>query len=406
MRILTIHNKYQLRGGEDESSDAEDKLLRDRGHDVLRYEVSNAKIVPGRYIQVGLQTVYSPASYKEIRTALVNFRPDIAGIQNFFPLVSPAAYFACVREHVPVIQTLRNYRLLCPNALLYRDGAVCEDCLGKSVPWPGVVHGCYRGSVLGSAAVASMISVHHWMKTWQGRISLYVALSEFSRKKFIEGGLPASKIVVKPNFVYPDPGYSPAPGRFALFVGRLTKEKGIETLLAAWRKLKTDATLRIVGDGPLQAAVKSTARDCPNIQYDGQLKVREVYDLMGAASFMIVPSQWYETFGRVVAEGFAKGTPALVSDLGALAELVEPGRTGWKFRASDVDNLSATLDNILANPQNAVAMRSAARDEFVSKYTAEINYRMSIEMFQIARANLERTEGTSRAGVLGRSSLS
>lgn len=406
MRILTIHNQYQYRGGEDESSEAEDSLLRDRGHEVLRYEVSNNKIVPKNYIQVGLQTVYSPVSYKEIRTALVNFRPQVAGIQNFFPLVSPAAYFACVRERVPVVQTLRNYRLLCPNAMFFRDGSVCEDCLGKSVPWPGVLHGCYRGSVVGTAAVASMISVHHWMKTWESRISLYVALSEFSRKKFVEGGLPASKIVVKPNFVYPDPGYSSAPGKFALFVGRLTKEKGVETLIAAWRKLKTNSVLQIVGDGPLQDQVISASRECPSIQYQGRLKAREAYEMMGAASVVIVPSEWYETFGRVVVEGFAKGTPALVSNLGAVAELVEPGRTGWQFRAGDADHLASTLQNILADPHALAAMRPAVRAEFVSKYTAETNYQMAMDIFEIARGNLVSAVGTSaRSGILRRRTL-
>jgi glycosyltransferase involved in cell wall biosynthesis len=290
--------------------------------------------------------------------------------------------------------------------MFFRDGSVCEDCLGKSVPWPGVLHGCYRGSVVGTAAVASMISVHHWMKTWESRISLYVALSEFSRKKFVEGGLPASKIVVKPNFVYPDPGYSSAPGKFALFVGRLTKEKGVETLIAAWRKLKTNSVLQIVGDGPLQDQVISASRECPSIQYQGRLKAREAYEMMGAASVVIVPSEWYETFGRVVVEGFAKGTPALVSNLGAVAELVEPGRTGWQFRAGDADHLASTLQNILADPHALAAMRPAVRAEFVSKYTAETNYQMAMDIFEIARGNLVSAVGTSaRSGILRRRTL-
>jgi glycosyltransferase involved in cell wall biosynthesis len=252
-----------------------------------------------------------------------------------------------------------------------------------------------------------MISVHHWIKTWEARISLYVALSEFSRKKFVEGGLPASKIVVKPNFVYPDPGYSAAPGSFSLFVGRLTKEKGVETLLNAWRKLKTNSVLRIVGDGPLEQQVVAAARECPGIQYEGRLKAKEVYELMGAASLVIVPSEWYETFGRVVVEAFAKGTPALVSNLGAVGELVEPGRTGWQFRAGDVDDLAATLDGILAVPETLAAMRLAVRAEFLSKYTADINYKMSMEIFEIAQSNLVSAQGSSkRSGILRRRTLS
>src|SRR5581483_9761958 len=192
------------------------------------------------------RTVWSRPAYRVLRELLRAHRPAVAHFHNTFPLISPAAYYACRAERVPVVQTLHNFRLLCPNALFFRDGRVCEDCLGKAVPWPGVAHKCYRGSRSASAAVCTMLTVHRALGTWHTAVDRFIALTDASRRKFVAGGLPADKIAVKANFVDPDPGPGTGAGGYGVFVGRLSAEKGVGTLLKAWQQLGRDVPLKIV----------------------------------------------------------------------------------------------------------------------------------------------------------------
>ena len=283
MRLLSVHNTYKIRGGEDESRESEEKLLRERGHTVDVYEESNDRIQDLNAAQLAIKTVWSQETYKNISIKLNRQPYDIIHVQNFFPLISPAVHYAAKKSGIPVVQTLRNYRLLCPNALFFRSGKVCEDCLGKAIPWPGVMHSCYREDAAASTAVATMITAHKALKTWTRTVDLFVTLTEFSRQKFIEGGLPADKIVVKPNFVFPDPGVGGGHGNYALYVGRLSVEKGIDTLIDAWNQLNIEIPLKIVGDGPLLNQVEKAARCLPQIELLGRRPLAEVHDLMGEA---------------------------------------------------------------------------------------------------------------------------
>lgn len=317
MRILLVHNYYQHRSGEEVVFDAEAKLLEARGHIVTRFTRHNDAVGGMGRLALACATVWNRAAYQEIRVLLRQKRPDIVHFHNTLPLISPAAYYATRAEGVPVVQTLHNYRLVCPNALLFRDGHVCEDCMGKFVPWPGVVHACYRNSRVASGAIATMLSVHRGMRTWTRMVNVYVALSEFAREKFIRGGLPTEKVVVKPNFVDLDPGVGERKGGYALYVGRLSPEKGLDTLLAAWQRVAGKVPLKIVGDGPLADRVASAAREIGDVQWLGQQSRDKVLALMRNAFALIVPSVWYETFALVVAEAYAVGLPVIASRLGA-----------------------------------------------------------------------------------------
>jgi glycosyltransferase involved in cell wall biosynthesis len=381
MHILSIHNRYQIRGGEDECHDAEVKLLQKHGHHVEVYQEDNHRIQSMGSAQAAARAIWSKESYHIVRALLAKKSFDLVHVQNFFPLISPAVYYAAKAAGVPIVQTLHNYRLLCPNALFYRDGKVCEDCLGKPIPYPGVLHGCYRQNRLATATVTAMLASHRFLNTWSMMVDQYIALTEFARQKFIEGGLPAEKIVVKPHFIDPDPRPGHGRGGFALYVGRISTEKGLDTLLTAWERLEHRIPLKIVGDGALEDQVIAAAQRFPHIELLGRQPIDKVYDLMGEATFLVLPSKWYETFGRVAVEAFAKGTPVIAANIGAIAELVDSGRTGLHFRPGDPEDLVAKVEWALDNPQAMARMRLEARAEFEAKYTAERNYKQLMDIY-------------------------
>ncbi|MGF1522994.1 MAG: glycosyltransferase family 4 protein [Leptolyngbyaceae cyanobacterium] len=384
MIILTVHNRYQFRGGEDAVLEAEDNLLRDRGNETIRYEAHNDEIERLGKLRTSFRTIWSQDSIQRLDKILLNKHADIMHVHNFFPLISPSIYYAAKRHNIPVVQTIHNYRLFCLNGYFFRQDKTCEDCLGKLVPWPGVVHACYRESMAGSAVVATMLATHRLMKTWLNQVDIFIALTEFSRSKLIEGGLPEYKIIVKSNFLDRDPGVGDGCGGYALFVGRLSPEKGINTLINAWKENKSAPPLKIVGDGPLSTEVLKASMSVPKIEWLGQQPPETVYDFMGAASFLVFPSQWYEGLPRTIIESFAKGTPVIASKIGATTELIEPGRTGLLFETGNPRDLIEKVDWAMAYPKKMAEMRREARAEFEAKYTSERNYKMLMDIYQQA----------------------
>lgn len=392
MKTLFVHNHYQLSGGEDEVFLRESELLRSKGHEVLEYVRNNGEIreygVWDR-ATLSLRTVWAWDTARELREILRKEKPRIAHFHNTFPLISPAAYYACQEGRIPVVQTLHNPRLLCPAATLFRDNRVCELCLGKSFPWPGVAYSCYRGSRIQTTVVAAMLATHHWLGTWRNRVSLFVCSTDFYRKKFIAGGLPADKIVLKPHFIAPDPGIHGGKGDYALFVGRLAIEKGVGTLVDAWKYLK-NYPIKVRGDGPLLPRVRDL-RSCDGLEIEivPQLSRTELMNLFKGARFLIWPSLgYYETFGLVAIEAFACGVPVIASRLGAMAEIVEDGRTGLHFTAGDPEDLAAKVEWAWTHPQEMEAMGRNARAEYEAKYTPERNYEMLIGIYRRAIANV------------------
>lgn len=392
MKVLLIHNFYQQPGGEDVVVAAETRLLRAHGHDVVEYLEDNHRIEDMNRLELAGTTTWSRKASRDLESLLRCERPSIVHFHNTFPLISPSAYYACAEAGVPVVQTLHNYRLVCPGATLLRDGSVCELCLGRKVSWPGVIHGCYRGSRAATAAVTAMLATHRAMRTWQTKVDLYIALSEFARRKFIEGGLPPECVVVKPNFVHSDPGSKSGRGEYALFVGRLSPEKGLAVLLEAWAKISNPVPLRIVGSGPSFERVGECIPQNRGawVTMVGRLSPAEVLSTMRSARFVVAPSICYENFPLVVIEAYACGVPVIASRLGAMAEIVHDGRTGLHFTASDPDDLAAKVEWAWNHPEEMETMGRAARAEYEAKYTAERNYQM---LLQIYKAVISRSRG-------------
>ena len=392
MKILVVHNSYQQRGGEEAVVEAEAHLLQAHGHQVVRYERHNDELKSGAAlgaIRAGVETVWAARSFREIRALLAKEKPDIVHFHNTLPLISPSAYYACARAGVPVVQTLHNYRLLCPAGAFLRDGKVCEDCLGRGVTWPGVVHGCYRGSRPATAAVTAMLAAHRVMRTWQTRVSVFIALSEFARGKFVQGGLPADRIAAKPNFVADGFGPKIQPGSYALYVGRLSEEKGPQLLPPAWRTMQVQVPMRIVGDGPLTDGLSHdvTASSLSQIELLGQCTPDETRSLMRDARFLVSPSICYENFPIAIAEAFASGLPVIASRIGSLEEIVRDGVTGLHFNPGDARDLAAKVEWAWSHPEELARMGQAARAEYEAKYTPERNYQMLMGIYERALAS-------------------
>lgn len=383
MKVLMVHNRYQQRGGEDAVVDAEARLLAANGVDVRRFDADNDAIQGlVTKIQVSLGQFGLPtAAQSRFRSALSEFRPDVVHVHNWFPTLSPSLFNICSRENVPVIHTLHNYRLLCVNATLFRNGNVCEDCISTTFRTPGILHSCYRDSVLGSAVATAGMLTHWSIGTWSRSIDRFVALTNFARQKLIEGGLPADKVVVKPNFIDPDPGPGAGRGGYFLFAGRLTEEKGLRVLLECWRHGQDLPKLMIAGTGPLENEVRAAVATMPNVEWLGARSSDEVIDLMADASALICPSQWYEGMPRVVIESLAVGTPIVGSSIGCYPEMIVEGKTGALFLTGDANSLRSCLRDLLR--RNSLGeMRDYARRCFQSKYTGDENFSLLLNVYR------------------------
>jgi glycosyltransferase involved in cell wall biosynthesis len=371
-RVVLVHNSYRWPGGEDRVFATEAQVLRDHGHDVFTYHRENPSGGLSS-LQFATGAFWNRKAYAEVSALVARVAPAVVHVHNTFPLLSPSVFAAARDGGAAVVQTLHNYRYMCPNGLLFRSGTPCADCVGTAVPWPAVVHACYRGSRLASGVAAAALTVHRTLNSL-GHVHRFIALTDFSKSKFVEAGLPAERIVTKPNVIAPDTGVGSGTGGYALFIGRLSPEKGISTLLAAAPAITKMLPLMIIGDGPVRDQIQSAAQANDRITWLGQRTPAETIQVLGEATCLIVPSIWYETFGLTVAEAFSKGTPVVASRLGALQELVGHDRTGRHFTAGDATDLAAQVQWIMDHDQEVAAMRRRARAEYESRYSVQANY--------------------------------
>ena len=399
MKVLQVHNFYQRPGGEDAVFRREGALLEAHGDTVIRFTRHNDDVAGMGRGTLAAKTVWNRDVERELGALIERERPDVMHCHNTFPLVSPAVYGVARARGVAVVQTLHNYRLVCPKAELMRAGAPCEKCLGRTVAWPAVRHRCYRGSRAASAAVAGMLAFHRKRGTWTRDVDRYISMTRFAKDKFVSGGLPAGRIAVKPHFV---PG-APEPGRgeggHVVFVGRLSPEKGVRVLLDAWDRLSGDARLHVLGDGPIRAEVEAAAARDGRIRLLGHRPAAQVMDEIGRAALLVMPSVWYETFGLCIAEAFSKGTPVIASRLGAMAELIDHGRTGLLVEPGDAAALAAAITRALARPDRLAAMRGAARRRYETAFSEQANYPMLAQIYRDAMKRME-SAGMAAAGPL------
>lgn len=397
MRILIFHNWYQQAGGEDSVVRAEMRVLGDHGHDVSLLDADN-KVISGLGAKVRTATnvAHSPEAYAHVQRELERMRPEVVHVHNFFPLLTPAVLDACRDAGVPIVHTLHNFRLLCPAATMLRDGQPCELCLTGSV-FNAIRHRCYRHSYAGSAAVAWMVSVHRHLMTFQRKVDRFIALTEFEKTVFVRAGFPAEHIAVRspgtpdPGLPYGDRRRRPREGheRYALFLGRLSPEKGVETLLRAWRDVSME--LRIAGAGPLVHAVRAADRDPrERVRYLGELDSHQVSMQLHGADFLVMPSECNETFGMVIAEAFAHGVPVLATGIGGVGEIVRPGVNGLLYEPRNRRDLASKAIWIAQHPDERERMGQAARATYEAQFTEERSYERLMAIYHEVLADARR----------------
>jgi glycosyltransferase involved in cell wall biosynthesis len=330
MRALILHSQY-LSGdasGENRVVDDEATLLSRGGHHVRVWRPRPTELGGLGLVRTAAGAVWSRDAVRRVGAELERFAPDVVHVHNLFPSLSPAVIRAVTARGVPLVMTLHNYRLMCLPATFLRDGRVCEDCLHRA-PWPGVVHGCYRGSVAGSGVLAASLVAHRGMGTFE-RTTLYLAVSGFLRAKYVEAGMSPDRIMVKSNFAWEAPRRD-GPGEYFVFVGRLSPEKGIPILLRAWTDIPD--RLLIVGDGPERARLEQMAP--PGVEFVGSVPSEEVAPLLRRARALVLPSVSYEAQPRVLLEAFAAGVPAIASRIGGLADTVVDDASGMLVAVGD-----------------------------------------------------------------------
>jgi glycosyltransferase involved in cell wall biosynthesis len=393
LKVLVVHCAYQYRGGEDMVVEAETDMLREFGHDVRLYERHNDDASGMSTLPLALETIWSSRTTRELKALCEGWRPDVIHVHNTLLLVSPSVFWVASSMGIPVVQTLHNFRLACLNATLLREGKVCEDCLGKA-PVMGVLRGCYRESKAQSAVLASSIMVHRAIGTFQHKVSRFIALTEFSRKKLIEAGLPAAKVCVKPNFA-PDPPLSNHAGqrKGGLFVGRLSVEKGITQLLEADAALDPARyPIQVVGTGPLEAQVRTQFGS----RYLGFADLDTVMGLMQGAQFLVLPSVCYEgALPRTALEAFCCAMPVIASRMGSMADSIIDGETGLLFEPGNSRELADKIRWAVDHPEQMAAMGRKARQTFETLYNKPSNHDMLTAIYRevIADQNLRATGG-------------
>lgn len=380
MRILVLHNRYKLGGGEDVSAVSEIDILSQAGHKVTYMEMDNFGI-NGFWdsCKTAVSATWNHHWYRKISQHLKENQYEIMHVHNFFPLISPSIYYAADHADIPVVQAVRNYRLSCPSANLFREGAPCQLCVGKTIKWPGVVNKCYRSSTLGSGAVAAMAGIHSVMGTWDKRVSRYIAVSSFVKDILVRDGFNADQISVKPNSVAINEDIELVPfseRKHVLYVGRLTEEKGIDLLIKAWKELDNDLPLYLAGEGPL------LGDDTQNIKFLGPKNLTEVYQLMAHSKFVVMPGGWPEPFGRVAIEAFAHGTPMLAARAGGLQKIITPGLNGDLFEPGNISDLLSKIHSILKTDGPLEHMGTNARQEYLNHYTPSENLEQLEQIYQ------------------------
>jgi glycosyltransferase involved in cell wall biosynthesis len=391
VRILIVHNRYRSESpsGEDRVVDQEGVALAAAGHDVDRFERLSDDIDSwsvARKASVPARVIWSREARRSLTETLRQHRPDVVHIHNTFPLVSPSVLHACRDERVPAVVTFHNYRPICPSGDLFRDGAICHDCVGR-LPIPSIRHGCYRDSAFATIPLAVGVVAHR--KVWKHGPSAYVFLSNAQRDLFASLGLPTERVFVKANLIPATVPGDVKSEHHVVYLGRLSDTKGLPTLMGAWDRYRTDhATgglrLVIAGSGPMATTVGRWASQRPSVDVVGLLDRQACARLVAGARAVIAPSEWEETFGLVVVEAMAAGVPPVASAHGSFPDLISDGVDGILFKPGSVAELANVMKDIDESPDHFAELGRRARATYEQKFDPDENLEQLLSIYRFA----------------------
>lgn len=391
MRVVVVHNRYRSAApsGENRVADQESEALVADGHVVERFERVSDDIetwTPLRRGLVPLQVVWSDEARRSLTATLRRFRPEVVHIHNTFPLLSPSVLYACRSAQVPAVTTIHNYRLLCASGDLFRNGAVCHACVGRTVPWPAMLHRCYRGSAAATTPVVVSMTAHR--HAWRTLVSAHIFLSEAQRRRYAPLGLPADRVFVKPNLVPDVAAGTLVREHFVTYPGRLDKAKGVPLLMEAWDRFSAQSThglrLMIAGGGPLEEEVNKWAASRPSVTALGILDSSECSKLVARSRAVILPSTWEETFGLVAIEAMAAGVPAVAAAHGSFPELIDDGTSGVLFAPGSAEALCRVLRDIDTDPARFENYGGNARRRYEERFDPEVNLQQLLDIYRFA----------------------
>lgn len=395
MNILQIHNRYKTPGGEWTVLNQEYNLLC-KNHKVDQFIIKNSDHLNSIWERMSLifKTHYNSRSKKLIAEKLVQFPYDIMHVHNFFPLLTPSIFEAAREAAIPSVLSLHNYRLIHPNGLMYHRGKIDQRSVRGSA-YDCVWDGVYRDSKLQTAVAAHMIEYHRKVKTWHKFPTLFIALSEFSKNKFVEGGLPADKIMIKPNFLtdplteYEDLKIENEKSDYFIFVGRISNEKGIEDLINSWIETNPPTKLLIAGDGPLKQKLMNRTKGTPSIEWLGQLSKKDVLKKLSKAKALIFPTKCFEGMPLILLEAMSMGCAVISSSIGNPKNMIDHGKNGLLYKPGDMSELIHSVQIIIENPEKASQLAENARDRYLKMYTPERNYDILLKIYTEA-AKIEK----------------
>ena len=387
MRVLQIHNYYRAYGGECRMVDTERTLLEDAGHEVMAFTRASQSIDawPAKQ-KLGLlfDIPRNREAAAQLQRLVRRRKPDVAHVHNLFPLLSPAIYEALAAAGIPAVQTHHNYRSLCPNGLFYIDGRICTHC--RRGFHHAVVRRCVRRSRLISLLYAGAIHRAWKRGLFRHGIGIHIALNRFFARQLQQAGIPENRVRICANFVT---AFATSVGRKEddfLYLGRLSSEKGLTTLIEAVQR--AGVKLKIAGTGPLENKLKAqAARLSPNqVSFLGYVNGQRKLDLIRRSCFTVVPSECFESFGLSAAESLAGGTPVIASRIGGLPEVVADGVTGFLFTPGDAGELAARLRQVRQDPAIAPQMGGQALRQARENLSPEVHARRLAAIYQEAIA--------------------